>query len=273
MAINTDFNIGNGVKAARRLLRTYVNVGSEMSKEWFLVGSGVEDSSIDLNPNIESATDILGVTTTDVTKWEPSQTFDPFTVKGGSKLAFKLHEIWLNKTPELLSKFEVLIVYKYIGTETDGYEAELQKNCTINPTSIGGSAYVDMPIEIIYSNDSRKGTVKFAEGEPVFSGEKIDEPAIKIPSETVITFKNSITWDDNFSTNITFRDYEENEYASISFVNLSSDSIRGLYFDSKKVTNENGTFITNDDRTITVTSEATIDEEFYNFLIENSDFS
>lgn len=169
MAINTDFNVADGVKVARKLLRTYVNVGTTESKEWFLVGSGVEESAIELNPNTESITDILGVTTTDVTKWEPSQSFDPFTVKGGSALAFKLHEIWTNKTPELLSRFEVLIVYKYIGTETDGYEAEMQKNCTVNITSIGGSAYVDMPIEIIYSNDSEKGTVKFEDNAPVFT--------------------------------------------------------------------------------------------------------
>lgn len=169
MAINTDFNVGAGVKAARKLLRTYVNVGTASEKEWFLVGSGVEDSSIELNPNTESVTDILGVTTTDVTKWEPNQSFDPFTIKGGSKLAFKLHEIWTDKRPELLSQFEVLIVYKYIGEETSGYEAELQKNCTINITSIGGSAYVDMPIEISYSNDSTKGTVTFDEDVPTFT--------------------------------------------------------------------------------------------------------
>jgi hypothetical protein len=171
MAINTDFNIATGVKAARKLLRTYVNVGTSETKEWDLIGSGVEDSSIELNPNTESVTDILGVTVTDVTKWEPVQSFDPFTIKGGSKLAFKLHEIWRNKTPELLSQFEVLVVYKYVGTETDGYEAELQKNCTINITSIGGSAYVDMPIEISYSNDSVKGTVKFADNVPTFTAD------------------------------------------------------------------------------------------------------
>lgn len=172
MAINTGFNVANGVKVARKLLRTYVNVGTTETKEWFLVGSGVEDSSIELNPNTESVTDILGVTTTDVTRWEPAQSFDPFTIKGGSALAFKLHEIWTNKTPELLSQFEVLIVYHYIGTETDGYEAELQKNCTINITSLGGSAYVDMPIEILYSNDSTKGTVKFTEGVPAFTADQ-----------------------------------------------------------------------------------------------------
>lgn len=164
---NTDFNLGAGVKAPRKLLRTYVNVGTD-SKEWFLVGSGVEDSAIELNPNTETVTDILGVTETSVTKWEPAQSFDPFTVKGGSKLAFLLHQIWLDKTPEKLSQFEVLVVYKYVGEDSAGYDAELQTGCTINITSIGGSAYVDMPIEISYSNNSTKGTVTFDENVPTF---------------------------------------------------------------------------------------------------------
>ena len=168
MANNTDFNVGNGIKAARKLLKTYVNVGESGSPEWFLVGRGVEESAIELNPETETITDILGITETSVTKWEPAQSFEPFTVRGGSKLAFKLHEIWVNKQPELLSQFEVLIAYNYVGAESDGYEAEVQKNCTINITSIGGSAYVDMPIEITYSNDSTKGTVTFTDGEPTF---------------------------------------------------------------------------------------------------------
>lgn len=169
MAINTDFNVGNGVKAVRKLLQTYVNVGDTSEKEWFLVGSGVESSSIELNGSTEKVTDILGVTTTSVTKWEPAQSFDPFTIKGNSKLAFKLHEIWEQKKPELLSQFEVLIVYKYIGSAADGYDAEIQKNCTINIVSIGGSDYVDMPIEISYSNDSTKGTVKYTGDTPAFT--------------------------------------------------------------------------------------------------------
>ena len=162
-----DFNVGAGVKAARKLLMTFVNVSDTAEPEWELVGRGVEDSSIELNPNTETVTDILGITETSVTKWEPNQSFDPNTVKGGSKLNFKLHSIWQNKTPELLSKFSVLIVYAYVG-ESTALEAEVQKNCTINITSIGGSAYVDMPIEIQFSNDSQKGTVTIADGVPTF---------------------------------------------------------------------------------------------------------
>lgn len=168
MAINTDFNVGEGVKAARKLLRTYVDVSDDDTPEWYLVGTGIEESAIELNPDTETITDILGVTTTTVNKWEASQSFAPFTVRGGSKLAFKLHKIWQDKTPEKLSLFNVLIVYKYIGEDTTGYEAEVQKNCTINITSIGGSAYVDMPIEILYSNDIVKGTVTFSNNAPTF---------------------------------------------------------------------------------------------------------
>lgn len=164
-----DFNVGTGVKAARKLLMTFVNVSDAAdAPEWELVGSGVEDSSLELNPNTETVTDILGITETSVTKWEPNQSLDPNTVKGGSKLNFKLHSIWQNKTPELLSKFDVLIVYAYVGEGTV-FDAEMQRNCTINITSIGGSSYVDMPIEIMLSNDSVKGTVTIEKGDPTFT--------------------------------------------------------------------------------------------------------
>lgn len=169
MPINTDFNVGTNVKAARKLLKHYVNVGSGESKEWELLGKGVEESAIELNPETEEVKDITGVNESSVTGWKPTQSFDPFTVRGGSKLAFMLHEIWANNTPELLSQFEMLTVYSYVGDESDGYDADIQTGCMINMTSIGGSAYVDMPIEVSYSMQKVRGTVKFTDGNPVFT--------------------------------------------------------------------------------------------------------
>ncbi len=169
MAINTDFNLGSGIKAARKLLRTYVNVGTPEAQEWELLGQGVEDSSIDTNFETETTNDILGNSETSITGASPSQSFDPFTVRGGSKLAFMLHEIWLNKEYEKLSQFEILTVYKYIGEEADGYEADLQDNCTITFERIGGSAYIDMPITVNYSDKKQRGTVKFANHVPTFA--------------------------------------------------------------------------------------------------------
>lgn len=169
MAINTDFNVNAGAKAPRKLLKHYVNVGTSGVKEWELLGVGIEDSSIETNFETETVNDILGNSETSVTGASPSQSFEPFTVRGGSKLAFMLHEIWLNKEYEKLSQFEMLTVYGYIGTETDGYEADMQSDCTITFGSIGGSANVDMPITVNYSDKKERGTVKFAEGVPTFT--------------------------------------------------------------------------------------------------------
>ena len=169
MAINTDFNVKQGTKAPRKLLKHYVNVGSAEAQEWELLGAGVEDSSIDTNFETEDVNDILGNHETSITGASPSQSFDPFTIRGGSKLAFKLHEIWMNKSYEQLSQFQMLTVYSYVGAETDGYDADLQSDCTIMFERIGGSAYVDMPITVNYSDKKERGTVKFTEGVPTFT--------------------------------------------------------------------------------------------------------
>ena len=169
MAINTDFNVTAGAKAPRKLLKHYVNVGTGETKEWELLGVGLEDSAIETNFETETINDILGNSETSVTSASPSQSFEPFTVRGGSKLAFKLHEIWLNKEYEKLSQFEMLTVYGYVGSDTDGYDADMQSDCTITFSSIGGSAYVDMPITVNYSDKKERGTVKFADKVPTFT--------------------------------------------------------------------------------------------------------
>lgn len=172
MAINVDFNLENGVKAPRKMLRHYVNLGTGGTKEWELIGKGVEDSSIALNPDTTDSTDIYGEHEMSVTGWKPTQDFTPFTVRGGSGLAFKLHEIWMSNTPEKLSQFEVLTVYSYVGNKDSGYDADVQENCTINITSIGGSANVDMPVTISYSNVKKRGTVNFTDGVPTFTADE-----------------------------------------------------------------------------------------------------
>ena len=160
---NTDFNVGAGVKAPRKLLKHYVNVGTKEKKEWELLGAGIEDSSIETNFETETVNDILGNAETNVTSAAPSQSFEPFTVRGGSKLAFQLHEIWLNKEYEKLSQFEMLTVYSYVGDKPTGYDATIEEDCTITFSSIGGSANVDMPITVNYSDKKQRGTVTFGE--------------------------------------------------------------------------------------------------------------
>lgn len=163
MAEATAFNLANNKKAERKLLVTCVNVGDSIldssgTPEWQPVGVGVEDSSIEFNPDTETVTDILGITETTVNKLEVSQSLEPMRVRGGSKLALKLYnQVKYNKLAEM-SMWEVMQIHAYVGSE-GAYEAEVHKNCTLTPQSIGGSSNVDMPITINYSNDKVHGTV------------------------------------------------------------------------------------------------------------------
>lgn len=158
MAAPADFNLAKNQKAERKLLVTAVNVGEGETKEWEVVGAGIEESSIELNPEIDTITDILGVTESTLKKTEPKQTAEPFTIRGGSKLAFKLRKQIREQLLSEMSMYEVLIIEGYVGA-AGSYEAEVHKNCTIVVNSIGGSGNVDMPIEINFSNDKQLGTV------------------------------------------------------------------------------------------------------------------
>lgn len=158
-----DFALSADQKAERKLLVTCVNIGDLTTKssgtpEWVPIGAGVEDSSIEYNADIETITDIMGVTETTVNKLEPSQNLEPMTIRGGNKVLFKLTDIIERNAVSELAQFEVLIIRAYVK-EGSSYHAELHRGCTITPQSVGGSAYVDMPITINFSNDKVLGTV------------------------------------------------------------------------------------------------------------------
>lgn len=163
MADASAFNLQNGQKAERKLLVTAVNVGDSITEgsgtpEWQIVGVGVEESSVEFNPDTETVTDILGITETTVKKFETSQDMEPMTIRGGSKLALKLYnQIKYNRYSEM-SMYEVMLIHAYVGSD-GAYEAEVHKGCTLTPQSLGGDGTVDMPINISFSNDKTHGTV------------------------------------------------------------------------------------------------------------------
>lgn len=157
MADATTFNVADGLEVERKLLTTWVNTGTSAAKVWECVGVGVEDSSIEMNVDKSKLTDILGVTRTKINKMERVQSFDPMTVRGGSDLQVKLHNQIRNDRLAEMSAYEVMIVTGYVGAAAT-FEAELYSGCTISVTSLGGSAYVDMPIEIDFGGTKLLGT-------------------------------------------------------------------------------------------------------------------
>lgn len=134
-----------------------------------VLGTRVEDSSIDLNADITTQTDIRGKTYTDVNKTEPQQTLDG-PILGGSKLSAYLYDAMIhNRISAYNGVFDVYIISAFIGDATNGYETVKHKNCSIIPTSVGGDTFVNMPLEVHYSNDIVSGTVDKLSDDFVFT--------------------------------------------------------------------------------------------------------
>lgn len=162
-----QFNLNNGQRAERKLLVTVAEwveptldgttEGTETVRE--VLGTRTEDSSIDYNADIQQSTDILGNNYTDMNKTQPSQSFDPYLVLGGSRLGAFLNDIRRRNALSELNQFTIYIITLFIGNETNGYEAEKHVDCTIAYDSIGGDANVNFPITVYYSNKITTGTV------------------------------------------------------------------------------------------------------------------
>lgn len=154
-----------------------------------ILGVRTEESAIEFNPDIQTSTDILGITYSDVNKTEPSQSFDPFYVIGGSKLAAYLSRAALkNDIAAYNNVFDVYIVTVYLrkdGTIDSAGTCYAVKhaNCSIIPQSMGGDAKMNMPVEVHLSNDITEGSVsvnangklsaadfEFTEGLEAFNG-------------------------------------------------------------------------------------------------------
>ncbi len=158
-----EINLATGKRAERKLLITVAEWdgtkygGTSTDRE--ILGVRTEDSSIEFNPDVETSTDIRGITYTDVNKTEPQQDFDPYNILGGSKLASYLTQAALvNDIQAYNNAFKVYVITAFIGSAGSHY-AVRHDGCSIIPTSLGGDSYTQMPIEVHFSNDITEGTV------------------------------------------------------------------------------------------------------------------
>ena len=159
MALNLDTN----QRAQRKTLVTVAEWGTGSTPNRQVLGARTEDSSIEFNPEVTTSTDILGITYTDVEKTEPQQSFDPMYILGGTAL----HEYLVNAALENdINKFNgvftLYIITGFIGTGSGtsaSYKCVKHTGCSIIPQSLGGDAYVNLPVEVHFSNNITKGTV------------------------------------------------------------------------------------------------------------------
>lgn len=179
VAADMKFDLAKTERAQRKTLITVAEwtPAGATQPEREILGARTEDSSIEFNPDVQTSTDILGITYTDVNKTEPQQSFDPFYLLGGSKLGEYLAAAALaNRIADFNGKFNVYIVAAYINDKTataaaTKYKAVKHTGCSIIPTSMGGDSYVSMPIDVYYSNDITEGTVDKLANDFVFTAD------------------------------------------------------------------------------------------------------
>ena len=172
-----QFNLRDGQRAERKLLITVAEweepdgttTGSEQVRE--LLGVRTEDSSIAYNPDIQDSTDILGNNYTDVNKTQPTQSFDPFLILGGSRLGAFLNDIRRRNALSELNQFTIYVITAFIGDSNAGYEAEKHTDCSITYDSMGGDSNVNFPITVHFSNKITTGTVDKLKSDFAFSAD------------------------------------------------------------------------------------------------------
>lgn len=152
---------GNGY-IKRKEFMVFADVAATSgTAEWELIGDKVEEMSLEMNPNVETVTDITGNTSTTLDKYEVQTSVSPMRAKKESKLFAILYDIV--KEEKTLSDVErtflCVNVFDVTGEgETATYAAWTQKGVVAVQSYGGSTAGLDIPFNIHWSGEKKHGT-------------------------------------------------------------------------------------------------------------------
>lgn len=167
-------------KLAREALVHYVDtawhasfssVSTSSTATWEIIGTDIEEMSVELNSDVETKKNILGQTRAKDNGYEPMMNADPFYADPDSNLYEKLRDIALERKKGAACKtlmLEILIE----DTEAETFSAFVRE-VLVKPTSYGGGTEgVNIPFTVTEDGAFTKGTVTATSvkaGAPVFT--------------------------------------------------------------------------------------------------------
>ena len=166
------FNTTSGSPVNREMLILYLNTSSTSTPTWSPIGKRVEDSSVEMDWQSESKTDIFGIVYNNVKKPVLSQSFEPCELDAGDTAQLR---IWNDAIKDQdISKvvgYDCLLVHLYAGTAGTAMFAERYEGCTITPASVGGEGggFLGMPIDVLFGGKRTVGTASITSGVVSFS--------------------------------------------------------------------------------------------------------
>ena len=148
--------MANGAKYERKYLGHYIDTGFNGSTVAYArLGKDLEEYNIELNPDVETKTNILGENSTNVKGYSPQGTVDTYYARKGDALFEHLYDIVNERATG--SKLETTVVDVLVDSEGT-VESAYRENVIVVPSSIGGSDGVVIPYDIYYVGDRTAGT-------------------------------------------------------------------------------------------------------------------
>ena len=141
-----------GTGAVKRAeFKLFSDVGEADTPEWELPGDRIEELSLEMNPNVETVTDVTGVTATTLDKYEEQTSVEPYYAKRESKLFAWLYSVVRDKkTLADVEKavWEELETLKH--TPVDEHELEKVKNRYESEQIFGNINYLNVATNLAY---------------------------------------------------------------------------------------------------------------------------
>ena len=154
------FNTTAGQTIAREALLLCLNTGTHSTPVWSPCGKRTTDSSIELDWQEDTTTDVLGVVRTTVKKPQKSQTFDPVPLDADDSATVAIwNRAFHDCDPQALASMDMLLVHLYAGDSEEPF-AERYDSSAVIPTGLGGEGGGDlgMPYKVVFGGERTTGT-------------------------------------------------------------------------------------------------------------------
>ena len=149
------------MKQKRNTYKIFMNVSeSTTSKEWEIIGKDIEELSRELNNEVNSITNILGETSTEVTKGNQVTTCDPIKLRDDSKASKILYNIYKNDLE--LSEVEKEFLEVNTSMPASGSEGEFEAFTQVGAIDLkswgGDTTGINSPFDINWIGAKTYGT-------------------------------------------------------------------------------------------------------------------
>ena len=123
--------------AARRLYVVAIQLPGAVGTAFRVIGHRTADSSLEFNTSIETSTDILGETFTDVQDMQENQAFEFPITADDPEIWQWVMDVYRRGAYNEYAGITALQIHAFEGM-VGAYEAVRFDHCTIEPTSFGG---------------------------------------------------------------------------------------------------------------------------------------